>query len=112
MKNILILVFCLLSFNSFAQTLEVDILSAEFGVEDYHHNKTLCLTVVRVPSTGALLGIVEDIHDCFIARAAKKSPNHKLRVDLKRLIKYPSPQMRQHLQTIDAQLEFLFSDGE
>ena len=112
MKNILILLFCLLSFNSFAKSIEVDVLSAEFGVEDYHQNKSLCLTVVRIPSSGALVGIVESIQDCFIARAAKKSSNHKLRVDLDHLKRCESPQMRDHLQTLDTQLEFLFSDGE
>lgn len=112
MKNILVLLCCLFAFDSFAKSVEVDVISAEFGVEDNLHHKSLCMTVVRVPSTGSLLGIVEDIYDCFIARSAKKSPNHKIKVDLKSLKPMTSPELHSHLQSLDSQLEFLFSEGE
>ena len=110
MKNIIILIFCLISFNTFAATTEVDVISAEFGVEDYTHRKTLCLTVVRVPKSGSLLGIVESIQDCFIARTAKK--NNRIHLAVKKLKKIDEPEMREHLQRLDTQLEFYFSDGE
>ncbi len=112
MKNILILIFCLLCFNTFAKSIEVDVISAEFGVEDHFQNKSLCLTVVRVPVSGELIGLVEDIQDCFYARSAKRAPAHKIQVDLKKLRAFTNPEMQAHLQTLDTQLKFLFSEGE
>lgn len=112
MKNIIILLACLFSLNSFSKTVEVDVLSWEFGVEDQNQEKTLCLTVVRIPETGALLGVVEDIGDCFYARSAKRSSDHKIHLNLKGLREFSIIELREHLQTFDAQLEFLFSDGE
>ncbi|MBA2405221.1 MAG: hypothetical protein H0V66_10655 [Bdellovibrionales bacterium] len=112
MKNILILIVCFFCLNSFAKAVEVDVISAEFGVADHQQNKTLCLTVVRVPQNGALLGVVEGIHDCFYARSAKKSPDHKIQLDIKKLSPVTLPELQDHLQTIDTQLKFLFSEGE
>ena len=112
MKNTLILIVCLFSLNSFAKSVEVDVLSADFGIADHQQNKTLCLTVVRVPATGDLLGVVEGIHDCFYARSAKKSADHKIHLDLKKLKSLSIPELHDHLQTIDTQLKFLFSEGE
>ena len=112
MKNILILIICLFCLNSFAKSVEVDVLSAEFGVEDHFQNKSLCLTVVRIPSNGALLGVVESIQDCFYARSAKKSHNHKILMDIKKLRAFTIPELHDHLQTLDTQLKFLFSEGE
>ncbi len=110
MKNIIILIFFLISFNTFSSTTEVDVISAEFGVEDYNHRKSLCLTVVRVPKSGSLLGIVESLEDCFYARTAKK--NNRIHLAVKKLQKIDEPEMREHLQRMDTQLEFYFSDGE
>lgn len=102
----------LISLNAHATLTEVDVLSADFGVEDNLQNKTLCLTVVRVPKSTRLLGIVETIQDCFFARQAKKAPSHKIKIDLKTLQKLEDFDLRQHLQTLDTQLQFYFSDGE
>ena len=110
MKNIIIILFCLISFNAFSATTEVDVISAEFGVEDYTHRKSLCLTVVRIPKSGSLLGIVESLEDCFYARTAKK--NNTIHLAIKKLQKIDGPKMLKHLQSIDTQLEFYFSDGE
>ncbi len=112
MKNIMILLVCLFCWNSFAASVEVDVLSVDFGIEDHLQNKSLCLTVVRVPATGALLGVLEGIHDCFYARTAKRSPNHKIQLDLKKLTAFTIPELQDHLQSIDTQLKFLFSQGE
>jgi hypothetical protein len=112
MKNLLILIACLLSLNSFSKTIEGDVLSWEFGLEDHLQGKTLCLTVVRIPETGALLGVVEDIGDCFYARSAKRSADHKIQLNLNDLKPFPFSELRDHLQTLDTQLEFLFSEGE
>lgn len=109
MKNLIILLFCLFAYSAIATT-EVDVLSAEFGVEDDSQNKTLCLTTVRIPTSGKLLGIVEDIHDCYYARLGKK--NQTLKLAVKKLKKIDDPNLRDHLQRMDAQLEFYFSDEE
>lgn len=110
MKNFLILIFCLLSWNAFS--MELDVLSSEFPLEDQDQRKTLCLTVVRVPASGKLLGIVEDITDCFYARKARKIQGQKLDVETSYLKKIMDKKLGQHLQRIDPQLEFYFSDGE
>lgn len=109
MKNFIILAFCLFAYSTFA-SVEVDVLSAEFGVEDETARKTLCLTTVRVPANGKLMGIVEDIQDCYYARLGKK--NHTLHLAVKKLKKIDDPDLRDHLQRMDAQLEFYFSDEE
>jgi hypothetical protein len=108
MKNILLLIVCLFSLNAFSSTTEVEIISAEYGVEDYDFRRILCLTVVKIPKSGALLGIVESIEDCFYARLAKNAPDNRLRLPLKKLMKIPHPEMQQHLQRIDTQLKFYF----
>lgn len=111
MKTILFLsLFSLVSLNLFAA--DVDILSSKIGVKDYGNKKSLCLTVVRVPETSSLIGIVESIEDCFYARQAKKSSNHKMELNLKYLKEISDRRMQNHLQTLDAQLKFYFSDGE
>ena len=113
MKLFIALLFTFISFQAFSSSAtEVDVISAEFPVEDYDQRKTLCLTIVRVPKTGKLLGIVESIEDCFYARSARKSQDHKIRLPIKKLHKIEQSQMREHLQRIDTQLEFYFSDGE
>lgn len=112
MKTTLISLLCLVTFNSFAKPIEVDVLSAHFGVEDHTQRPSLCLTVVRVPSNGALIGVVEGIEDCFYARRAKKAPAHKIELDIKKLKKFSVPELASHLQSLDTQLEFLFSQGE
>lgn len=112
MKNVLILIVCFLSLNAFSKSIEVDVISTEYNVEDHFQRKSLCLTVVRVPATGELLGVVEGIEDCFYARSAKKSPTHKISIDLSKLKAFSVVDLRDHLQTLDAQLLFLFSEGE
>lgn len=113
MKTFIALLFIFISFQAFsASTTQVEVISAEFPVEDFDQRKTLCLTIVRVPVTGKLLGVVEDIRDCFYARTAKKSHNHKLHLPLSKFHKITHPEMREHLQRLDTQLEFYFSDGE
>ncbi len=107
MKTILLLLTLLFSYASFSA--EVDVINAEFGVEDEAGRPELCLTVVRIPRTGAVMGIVETMYDCFYARQGKK--NARLDVDLKALTKI-EPSLLSHLQSRDSSLEFLFSDGE
>ena len=88
----------------------MDVISAEFAVEDQNHNKSLCLTVVRVPGSGKLLGLVESVEDCFYARKAKKSAS--LKIDLNAFRSITMPEFEAHLQALDPQLKFYFSEGE
>lgn len=107
MKTILLLTALLFSVSSFSA--EVDVISAEFGVDDEAGNPELCLTVVRLPKTGAVVGIIESLYDCFYTRQAKKNP--RIDINFKRLSN-PESGLREHLQSRDASLEFLYSDGE
>lgn len=112
MKNILILIVCLISLDTFAKAIEVDVISTEFGVTDHLQNNSLCLTIVRVPADGSLIGVVEGIHDCFYARTAKKSVDNKIMIDMNGLRTFSVSELHDHLQTLDTQLKFLFSEGE
>ena len=107
MKTFLILIALLFSLSSFA--VEVDVLSAEIGIEDEAGRPELCLTVVRNPETSGLVGIVETKYDCFYTRKARKSArievNHKY-------LSPVEPSLLKHLQSRDPSLEFVFSDGE
>ena len=110
MKNIIIFITLLLSLSTFAKPVGMDVISAEFAVEDQNQNKSLCLTVLRVQSSGELLGLVESIQDCFYTRKAKKV--QQLKNDLKAFRKIGMPELESHLQALDSQLKFYFSDGE
>lgn len=112
MKNILILIVCLFAYNSFAKTTEVDVLSAEFGVEDESLKKSLCLTVIRLPANGELIGVVEHIQDCFYARLARRAQRHTISIELGKLKTFSDTSLERHLQNLDGQLRFLFSEGE
>ncbi len=112
MKIFITTLFFLTSLNSFAKTQKVDIISAEYGVEDHEQSKTLCLTIVRIPESGNLIGIVEDISDCYYARLAKKAHSSQMSMTLNDLRPIEYQPLKQYLEAIDTQLEFLFSDGE
>jgi hypothetical protein len=107
MKITLALLSLVFSLSSFA--IEVDVISAEIGVEDESGRPELCLTVVRVPSTAKLVGIVETKFDCFYTRQAKR--NARIDVNHKLLSKVERALLR-HLQSRDPNLEFVYSDGE
>jgi hypothetical protein len=92
--------------------LEVDILTVELGLADHQRQPTLCLTVIRLPDSGELLGIVEDIWDCYYARSAKKSRDGRLMLKTTGLLPLSHPELRAHLQRLDGQLQFYFSEGE
>ena len=112
MKNIFALILCLLSFQTFAAPSLVDVVSTHIGVEDDEQRKSLCLTVIRVPGHNSLVGVVEDIRDCFYARSAKRSLRPQIQMNLPALKEIDHLPLRQHLQKLDTQLEFYFSDGE
>jgi hypothetical protein len=107
MKTTLTLIALLFSLPSFA--LEVDVISAEIGIEDESGRPELCLTVVRHPKTAALVGIVETKYDCFYTRKARKNS----RIDVNHKFLSPlEPSLLGHLQSRDPSVEFVFSDGE
>jgi hypothetical protein len=112
MKNIILLLCSLISFEVLAAKVEVDVISAEIGVRDQFRNKSLCVTAVRVPQGGKLLGLVEGIYDCYYARAAKKSYNHRIKVEMNDFKPIQMPELRYHLKTLDSQLTYVLSDGE
>ncbi len=109
MKTTLLLLTLCLPLLSWAKpkTLEVDVISYELGALDQEQQKTLCLTVVRVPQNGKLLGIVEDLYDCFYARAAKRAP--RVRVLFHQLTKLQDKGLLLHLQSREPNLEFYLS---
>ncbi|HXH30739.1 MAG TPA: hypothetical protein VNJ01_07985 [Bacteriovoracaceae bacterium] len=112
MKSLFVMLTLIFTTEAFALKTEVDVISVEFGVEDHFQRKSLCLTVVRVPYHGALLGVVEDIESCTYARSAKKSYAHKIHIELHKLKKITVPELKDHLQKRDTQLSFYFSPGE
>lgn len=109
MKHLIALFATLLSLSSYAASVEV--ISAEYQVENERQEKTLCLTVVRVPESGEILGIVEDIYDCFYAREARRNPENLLDIN-PRYLREVHPNLLQHLQSQGEPLRFYFSDGE
>lgn len=109
MKNFILLITTLFALNSFGA--EVEVVSAELGVEDYNQERTLCLTIVKVPETASLLAVVEDIGDCFYGLKAHRGES-LLNIDLDKLQVIHHPELREHLQKRLTQLEFYFSDGE
>ncbi len=107
MKNLILPLALLISSPIFA--VEVDVISAEIGIEDEAGRPELCLTLVRSPETSAVIGIVETKYDCFYTRKARKlsriEVNHKY-------LSPVEPSLLHHLQSRDPSVEFVFSDGE
>lgn len=113
MKYLILVVLSFFQTPVFANTIiEVDVINAEYLVEDEQSNKSLCLTVVRVPRNGNLLGIVESVSDCYYARLANSNPGLPLEIDLSELSPIEHSSLRRHLQKMDSQLKFYFSEGE
>jgi hypothetical protein len=113
MKYLFLIVLCLFHVEAFAKAMiEVDVINAEYFIEDDENNKTLCLTVVRVPLNGDLIGIVESLTDCYYARLANSNPGLPLKIDLSLLSPIEHSNLMRHLQKMDSQLRFYFSEGE
>lgn len=100
-----------ISISGFAAT-EVDVLSHEFGFEDINQKKSLCLTVVRFPKNGKVMGILETIEDCYYARLADDSKSQRISINMKDLKKISNKDMKNYLQTLSGELEFYFSEVE
>lgn len=94
------------------QAAQLEVMDAQIGVLDYTNRPTLCLTVVRDLETNELLGIVEDITDCFYARKALRNPSMILELHDNAFRKMDAGKMLIHLQEIDPALKFLWSNHE
>lgn len=112
MKKLIFIMCCLMSSAIYGKNIEVEVFSTHIGIEDYQKNKTLCLTVIKNHLNPSLLGIVEDIYDCYYARKAKNSPSRSIIVDIGKLRPIEETELLTHLRNMDRNLEYLFSDGE
>lgn len=93
-------------------TIQAQVIDTQIGLDDWSNQPTLCLIVAREIETGRLLGVVEDIYDCFWTREARHHPEAILELPLKDLHPMSDGPMLQHLQGFDSQLEFLWSDAD
>lgn len=93
-------------------SLNVQVISVEIGLHDYEDRPTLCLTIARELKSGLLVGLIEDITDCFWARQANRSPEKILRLPKNYLSPVKQGQMLNHLQAFDSQLEFFWSNAD
>jgi len=112
------LVFAFILLTSAAQAfagkrmLEVQVINVDIGLNDYTDRPTLCLVTAREVSSGRLVGLLEDIGDCFYARQARRSPEKNLRIPGADLSPVKEKEMLQHLQAFDSQLEFFWSSAD
>lgn len=110
MKTFLALITFALALS--VQAAQLEVMDAQIGVLDYTNRPTLCLTVVRDLETNELLGIVEDITDCFYARKASRNPSMILELPDNAFRKMDAGKMLIHLQAFDPALKFLWSNHE
>mgnify|MGYP003393581062 CR=1 FL=1 len=92
--------------------LEVQVINVDIGLNDYTDRPTLCLVTGREVSSGRMVGLLEDIGDCFYARQAKRSPEQVLKLPGRYLSPVKEQEMLQHLQAFDSQLEFFWSNAD
>lgn len=92
--------------------LDVQVISVEIGLNDYENRPTLCLTIGRELKSGHLVGVIEDITDCFWARQANRAPEKILKLPKNYLSPVEEGQMLNHLQAFDSQLEFFWSNAD
>lgn len=110
--RLLIALFFIVSSAQAASTLKVDVIDAQIGVSDYANAPTLCVITAREVSTGKMLGIVEDITDCFWTRQARRNHSATLEIPRRDFQALAPGEMLQHLQGFDSQLEFLWSNAD
>lgn len=110
MKALIITLLTLVSFQAQAVLTEVQIVSSHLGVEDQLQQKSLCLTIFRLPHDGSQFGLVESLYDCFYGRKAAKTK--RLKIDLSLLSPLEDETLFWHLQKNLAPLEFYTSSGE
>lgn len=112
MKAFFIIMLCFISLQAKAKRVNVDVLSVELGALDHLGKKTLCLTVVRVPASGELLGLVEDIYACHYGRAANKAKTNRINVEMRELRDFSVMELKDYFQALDSQLKFYYVDNE
>jgi hypothetical protein len=111
MKFILVLLFSL-SFAFASESMKLEVIDTQIGMNDYNENPTLCLIEARDVETGKLVGLVEDIFDCFWTRKARHLTSNTLELPRHDFVAFKSEEMLQHLQGFDSQLEFLWSNND
>lgn len=94
------------------RTLAIQVINVEIGLNDYTDRPTLCLVVGREVSSGRLVGLIEDIGDCFYARQARRAPEKVLKLPGQYLRPVREQEMLSHLQAFDSQLEFFWSSAD
>ena len=112
MFRFIVVFLFLLSVAQAADTMKLEVIDTQIGVNDYTDRPTLCITVARDLVDGKLLGIVEDITECFWTRKARRNTSHTLEIPRKELKKLQDEDMQLHLQAFDSQLEFLWSSND
>lgn len=112
MLRFFIVFLLLLSVAQAADTVKLEVIDAQFNVRDYTDRPSLCVTIVRDLTEGKLLGIVEDVTECYWARQARRNPTHSLEIPRHELQKIQDEDLQVHLQAFDSQLEFLWSSND
>ncbi|MBY0515826.1 MAG: hypothetical protein K2P81_02880 [Bacteriovoracaceae bacterium] len=95
-----------------SENMKLEVIDTQIGINDYADRPTLCLIVARDVETGKLVGLVEDIYDCFWTRKARHLSNNSLELPRRDFSAFKSEEMLQHLQGFDSQLEFLWSNND
>jgi hypothetical protein len=107
------LITLLLSFGFNAQAagfIRAEVQDVTIGALDWEGRPTLCVVVVKDLQSQELLGLIEDITDCYWARQAKHQKI--LRVPVDAFAPLDNTAMLQHLQALDSQLEFFWSTAD
>jgi hypothetical protein len=89
-----------------------DVINAEVGVHDYTDRPTLCVLTLREVTTGKLVGLVEDIGDCYWTRQTRRYSLASLELPSHSLNNHVAGEMLSHLQAFDSQLEFFWSTAD
>lgn len=97
-------------FEARAGVIRAEVVDASIGVNDWAGQPTLCVVVVRDVRSQALMGLVEDITDCYWTRQARRQ--RVLRLPSDAFAPVNDERMAQHLQGFDSQLEFFWSNAD
>jgi hypothetical protein len=104
------LIFFTAVFEARAGVISAEVVDASIGVNDWAGQPNLCVVVVRDVRSQALMGLVEDITDCYWTRQARRQ--RVLRLPSDAFTRMEDERMAQHLQGFDSQLEFFWSTAD
>lgn len=110
-RTALIALFLTASLNTQAAGyIRAEVQQVTIGAQDWDGRPTLCVVVVKNAETEEMLGLVEDIYDCYWTRLARQQK--VLRVPVDAFAPMNNAAMLQHLQGLDSQLEFFWSTAD